>query len=178
MHRLFVGVRPPLAIRARLLALMGGIPGARWQADDQLHVTLRFIGEIERPVAEDVAAALGTVRAAPVTVALSGVGQFDNRGRPHAVWAGVAPQAGLAALHKKVDQALVRCGLPPEGRAYLPHITVARMNAPGGAADRFLETHAGLTSDPFVLDHLLLFESSLGRDRASYEAVGRYPLQP
>jgi RNA 2',3'-cyclic 3'-phosphodiesterase len=178
MHRLFVGVRPPLAIRTRLTALMGGIPGARWQADDQIHLTLRFIGEVERPMAEDIDAALAAIHAAPLLVSLAGVGQFDSRGRPHAIWAGLAPQAGLAALHRKVDQALVRCGLPPEGRAYLPHITLARMNAAAGAADQFLQTHAALTSTPFALDHLLLFESSLGRDRASYAAIQRYPLAP
>src|SRR5687768_8380838 len=61
MHRLFVGLRPPPAIRARLLALMGGVTGARWQDDSQLHLTLRFIGEVERPRAEDIATALSNV---------------------------------------------------------------------------------------------------------------------
>lgn len=177
MHRMFVGFRPPLAIRTRLLGIMGGIPGARWQSDAQLHVTLRFIGEVERPLAEDVAIALDNIRFAPLEIALAGVGQFDSRGRPNAVWAGVRPQAGLAELHRKVDQALVRCGLPPEGRAYLPHITLARMNAAAGATDLFLETHAGLASEPFALDHFLLFESHLGREGASYEAIGRYALR-
>ena len=68
MHRLFVALRPPPAIRARLLAAMGGVPGARWQDDDQLHLTLRFIGEVDRPVAEDIAAALGTIHAPPLDI--------------------------------------------------------------------------------------------------------------
>lgn len=176
MHRLFVGLRPPRAVRAQLLALMGGIPGARWQSDEQLHITLRFIGEVERPVAEDVALILSQVRTAPIDVAIHGVGQFDSRGRPNAVWAGVRPHGALAELHKKIDQALVRCGLEPERRAYLPHVTLARMNAAAGAADRFLEAHAGLASAPFLLDHFLLFDSHLGHHGASYEAVERYPL--
>ncbi|WP_404334432.1 RNA 2',3'-cyclic phosphodiesterase [Sphingomonas sp. MMS12-HWE2-04] len=176
MHRLFVGLRPPAAVRAQLLALMGGIPGARWQSDAQLHITLRFIGEVERPVAEDAALILSQVHAAPIEATIDGVGQFDSRGRPNAVWAGVRPHGPLAELHKKIDQALVRCGLEPERRAYLPHITLARMNAASGAADRFLAAQAGLTSAPFVLDHFLLFESQLGREGASYELVERYPL--
>ena len=176
MHRLFVGLRPPPAIRAQLLALMGGVPGARWQSEDQLHLTLRFIGEVDRPLAEDIAVALGHVHQPAIEVALSGVGQFDSRGRPNALWAGVRPHDALAALHRKVDQALVRVGLDPERRAYLPHITLARMNASAGATDRFLEAHAGLSSARFTLDHFLLFESHLGHERATYEAVERYRL--
>jgi 2'-5' RNA ligase len=176
MHRLFVGLRPPRPIREQLLSIMGGVTGARWQEDTQLHITLRFIGEVERPIAEDLALALAYVRSAPIEVTLAGVGRFDSRGRANALWAGVRPHAPLAELHKKVDQALVRSGLAPERRAYLPHITLARMKASAGATDRFLEAHAGLSSPPFALDHFLLFESTLGREGASYEAIERYLL--
>lgn len=177
MHRLFVGFRPPPAIRAQLLALAGGVPGARWQSDEQLHCTLRYIGEVERPVAEEVAIALGNVRFAPFELTVAGVGEFDSRGRPNALWAGLRPHETVTQLHQKIDQALVRLGLAPERRAYLPHVTLARMNAGAGTNDRFLETHAGLASAPFVVDSFLLYESHLGRDGASYEAIGRYPLR-
>lgn len=177
MHRLFVGLRPPAAVRARLLALMGGVPGARWQDDGQLHITLRFVGEVDRPVAEDVALALGQVRWPPIEAAIEGVGAFDSRGRVNALWAGVRPREPLARLHRKIDQALVRLGLAPERRAYLPHVTLARMNAPAEAVERFVETHAGLASAPFTLDHFLLFESHLGHEGARYEAVERYRLR-
>ena len=177
MHRLFVAIRPPTPIRAQLLGVMGGIVGARWQDDLQLHLTLRFIGEVDSHVADDVAAALGAVRQTGFEIALDGIGKFDRRGRTDALWAGVAPHDELEKLHKKVDQALVRLGLPPEGRAYLPHITLARMNASAGRTDRFLESHAGLASAPFVFDHFLLFESTLGREGAIYEAIERYPLR-
>lgn len=177
MHRLFVGFRPPAAIRAQLQALAGGVAGARWQSDAQLHCTLRYIGEVERPVAEDVAVALGNVRFAPFELAIAGVGEFDSRGRPNALWAGVRPHETVSQLHQKIDQALVRIGLPPERRAYLPHITLARMNVAAGATARFLESHAGVASAPFPIDTFLLFESHLGRDGASYEAIERYPLR-
>lgn len=177
MHRLFVGLRPPAAIRRQLLGLMGGIHGARWQNEDQLHLTIRYIGEVERPVAEDVALALGQVHFPPIEVALAGVGDFDDRrGRTNAVWAGVRPHDALVQLHRKVDQALVRVGLEPERRAYLPHVTLARLSGATGAADRFLADHAGLTSTPFRFEHFLLFESTLGSEGAIYEAVGRYAL--
>jgi 2'-5' RNA ligase len=176
MHRLFVGLTPPAAIRRQLLGLMGGVPGARWQNDAQLHLTLRFIGEVDRRMAEDVAIALGHVRWPPVQVSLSGVGEFDKRGRTNAVWAGVRPHEALAALHRKIDQALIRAGLEPEHRAYLPHITLARMALTAGPTARFLADHAGLASEPFTLTHFTLFESTLGSDGPSYETVERYPL--
>ncbi|MBM3927252.1 MAG: RNA 2',3'-cyclic phosphodiesterase [Sphingomonadales bacterium] len=178
MHRLFVALRPPGAIRALLIDAMGGIAGARWQDDDQLHLTLRYIGEVERPVAEDVAVALDHVRASPVTLAISGVGRFDGQGRSGgAVWAGIAPRAPLAALHAKIDTALVRAGLPPERRAYLPHITLARLPRSAGAPDRFLADRAMLSSMAFTLDHFVLYESHLGTSGATYAAVARYPLR-
>jgi len=179
MHRLFVALRPPPAIRRQLARMMAGVPGARWQDDDQLHLTLRFIGAVDRPVAEDVAAALAQVRAAAPEVSLAGVGAFDHKGRTDAIWAGVAPHEALAALHRKVNHALVRVGLEPERRAYLPHITLARLPRRAAAeapVARFLADHAALTSEPFALDHLILFESHLGHEAARYEPVARWPL--
>lgn len=176
MHRLFVALRPPPEIRRQLLALMEGVENARWQDEEQLHLTLRFIGNVERPVAEDIATALDGVRAPAMTLRLHGVGCFDRKGRTTALWAGVHPHDAVAALHRKVDQALARVGLPHEGRAFHPHITLARLNAATGPADAFLARHAGLASEPFSLTHMLLFESTLTRDGASYEAIARYPL--
>ena len=178
MIRLFVALRPPPAIRAQLAATMDGVLGARWQDDEQLHITSRFIGEVERPVAEDIAAALGQIHADAPVVALQGVGRFERRGATTALWAGIAPHDALAALHRKVDQACIRAGLLPEHRAYLPHVTLARLarGAAGPDADRWIATHAGLASAPFALPHLVLYESILNRDGARYEPVMRWAL--
>jgi 2'-5' RNA ligase len=176
MHRLFVALRPPAIIRDRLLAAMDGIAGARWQEDEQLHITVRYIGLVERAMAEDIAVALDGVRASPITVAIAGVGAFEDRAR-RAVWAGVAPREPLTALHRKVDHVLIRLGLAPEGRTYLPHVTIARLNRAAGPAERYLADQAMLSSAPFTLDHFLLFESHLGQDGATYHAVARYPLR-
>ncbi|MBX9796038.1 RNA 2',3'-cyclic phosphodiesterase [Sphingomonas sp.] len=179
MHRLFIGLCPPPPIRARLLAIMGGVPGARWQDDAQLHLTLRFIGEVDGRVAADIADLLATIHAPAPKVAIRGVGAFDRKGRPDAIWAGVAPAAPLAALHRKIDHLLVRLGLAPEGRAFVPHITLARL-ARGAdaraATDAFLTRHAGLTSDMFSCDDLILYESHLGHGGAAYRVAARWPL--
>jgi RNA 2',3'-cyclic 3'-phosphodiesterase len=176
MHRLFAAIRPPARIREDLLDLMEGVAGARWQDDEQLHLTLRFIGEVDARVAEDVASALADVHHPPIEIALHGVGTFDSRGRVNALWAGVRPHDQLAHLHRKVDQALIRVGLEPEHRAYLPHITLARFGRHAPSLDGFLARSAGLSSAAFRVDHFALFESRLGQEGATYEMVERFPL--
>ncbi|OAN57502.1 RNA 2',3'-cyclic phosphodiesterase [Sphingobium sp. TCM1] len=174
MHRLFVAIRPPAPIRSLLLSLMAGVPGARWQDDDQLHLTLRFIGEVERHQANDIADALAAIRFAPFDISLSGVGSFDRKGVADTLWAGVQPRDPLAQLHRKIDRACVSAGLAPEGRAYLPHITLARFGRAGGMVDAFLAAHAALASPPFPITGFSLFESRIGHGGARYEAVADY----
>ena len=177
MIRLFVALRPPADIRDQLLDVMDAVAGARWQDDEQLHLTLRFIGEVERPVAEDIAEALSRIRAPAPVIALDGVGQFAKAGRANALWVGVHPRDALAALHRKVDQALVHAGLPPERRAYLPHVTVARLPRSIGQSPEitgWIARHAGLTTPPFAIGHLTLYQSHLDRDGARYEPVARW----
>jgi 2'-5' RNA ligase len=176
MLRLFVAIRPPIAIRERLLAAMGGVAGARWQDDGQLHLTLRFIGEVDRHRALDVDAALGAVHHPPFEIALAGLGAFDRRGEPVALWAGVAPHQPLRILHKKIDQAVVRAGIAPERRAFAPHITLARLPRGAGPVQALLETSGGLTSPPFAVEEFSLFESRLTPEGAVYTRLERYSL--
>jgi RNA 2',3'-cyclic 3'-phosphodiesterase len=174
MPRLFVALRPPAAVRDALLAIQGGVEGARWQDDDQFHLTVRYIGEVDGRTANDIADLLSGVTARPFEIALSGVGSFDKRGRTDTLWAGVAPLEPLAALHKKVDHALVRLGVPPEGRAYRPHITLARGRM--GPVDGFLAGHGGLTGDLFEIRHFALYESIMGAGGSAYIEAARYAL--
>ena len=176
MHRLFVALRPPPEIRRRCLAAMaGGPPGWAWQDEAQLHVTLRFIGEVERPVAEDIAAALGSVRAPKAEIGLHGVGFFDQ-GRQGVLFARAIPREPLAALHKKVDRALSKAGLEPERRAFLPHITLARRRKAGIDPSGWLEAHAALAADAEPIGEFILYESHLGRDGPHYEPVAEFSL--
>jgi 2'-5' RNA ligase len=176
MYRLFVALRPPVAIRRLLLAAMGGISGARWQSDDQLHLTLRFIGEVDRHRAEDIHAALGAIHHPAFTLALNGLGYFDKPGFPDAVWAGVSPHEQVKALHRKVNAALLRAGVPPDERAFMPHITLARLNRSAGPISNFLEAAGGLASPAFTIDSFALYESDLTHEAAVYSVVERYPL--
>lgn len=176
MHRLFVAIRPPAAIRELLLGLTYGVEGARWQDDAQIHCTLRFIGEVDHHQASDIAAALTRVTGPALDLSVSGVGTFGRRGHIDTLWAGVAPQDGLAALHRKVDRACVAAGIAPDDRAYLPHVTLARLNRSSGRVDDFLALHAGLSSPRFTVVEFGLYESLMGRGGSVYHLAERYPL--
>lgn len=174
MPRLFIAIRPPATVRDALVAIQGGVEGARWQDDDQLHLTLRYIGEVDGRTADDIADLLGSVSARHFEIALAGVGSFDRKGRIDTLWAGVTPHEPLAALHRKIDHMLVRLGLPPEGRTYKPHVTLARGRM--GPIDGFLVRRGNLTSAPFTVDHFALYESITGDEGSVYVEAARYRL--
>ena len=105
MPRLFVALDPPEEVKAALDRLCEGLPGVRWSDPQQFHLTLRFIGEVERPLADDIALALSRIRSAPFELRVAGVGLFERR-TGGALWAGVEPKAPVAAL------AATLCPLP------------------------------------------------------------------
>ena len=176
MHRLFVAIRPPTAIREQLRGLMHGIAGARWQDDGQLHLTLRFIGEVDRHFAEDIANALGQVSVPAFEIALKGVGSFETDGKRSSLWIGIDAPEALKMLYGKIESALRPLGLEPGHRKFLPHITIARLNRSSGSIEDFMMQNAGLVSTPFPVSHIDLIESFLNRDGARYDSIARYPL--
>ena len=176
MHRLFVAIRPPEATRDLLIDAMDDSPELRWVSDDNLHLTLRFIGEVERPLANDIAVSLSQIRFPAFELKISGVGRFDQR-NGGAIWAGVEPRKPVTDLAAKVDRACVLAGLEPERRAFHPHITIARYGRrSANSASGFEERNAPLSSSPFEVRDFVLYESRLSRHGAHYEAVETYTL--
>lgn len=173
-HRLFVGIRPPPPIRDMLIDRMEALEGARWQDDDQLHVTLRFVGEVDARVAEDLVAALESVTMAPFPLSLAGIGHFERKGRAHTLWAGLGESAALRQLQGRVEAACRRAGLAPETRKFAPHVTIARLNAGTAAIGPWIARNGDLASPPWIVDAFTLFESHLTASGALYEPVRRY----
>src|SRR5437764_6902029 len=176
MHRLFVAIRPPEPIRDLLIDAMDDSADFRWQDEEQLHLTLRFVGEVERPLADDLAAELARIRAEPLELRIAGTGRFEQRSSG-ALWAGVEPRAPIAALAAKVERASLAVGVEPERRAFHPHITLARWKGRRShEIAAFLELTRGLSSEPFKVGAFILFESRLSRHGAHYEKVANYAL--
>jgi 2'-5' RNA ligase len=181
MPRLFIALRPPEAVRDALIDAMEGIEHARWQDDAALHLTLRFVGEVERPAANDLADALGDVRWPGFELRVAGVGAFERGGRrsggPHAIWARVPPNAELEGLRQKVERACEVAGLGREARRFTPHITLARLGRSSGLIGGWLAAFGNLAAGPWPVEDFVLYESHLGHAGARYEAVARYPLR-
>jgi 2'-5' RNA ligase len=176
MIRLFVAVELPEEVRMRLAALQGGVPGARWLSDGQLHLTLRFIGEVDENVAHDIDDALGVIRAPSFALELAGVGEFGGK-NPRALWAGIRTNNLLMHLQKKVETALQRIGLAPEPRKFSPHVTLARLKAPPREkVVQFITHHALFASGPIRVDRFVLFSSHPGSNGSVYHAERGYPL--
>ncbi len=196
MHRLFVALRPPPEIRKALTGLMGGIEGARWQNDNQLHITLAFIGEVDRHTAEAVAEALETIRQPALNLKLGQFGTFDT-GRPDrtgTLWIGVEDgpdprhpaqtrrpgldPVPLAALAQSVRQTLRRAGTHPDPRKFTPHITLARFGQSGAPREAFRPwlTHSPAPQAAWQSTEFHLMESTLGREGAHHTPVATYPL--
>jgi len=176
--RLFVGLDLPWELRQRVAMLSGaGIPGARWVPPENYHVTLRFIGETPRHVAEEIDHALIALKARSFSLTLAGVGTFAKGGRSNTLWVGIERNPQLDHLKSKIETALQRCGLEPERRRFQPHLTLARLDNPAEAKlAGFVQAHNLFRADPVPVEHFTLFSSLLGKEQAVYTAEVEYPL--
>jgi RNA 2',3'-cyclic 3'-phosphodiesterase len=159
---------------------MVGIEGARWQTHNQLHLTLAFIGEVDRHGAEAAADALATIIAPPLDLKLGQFGTFDTErpGRTGMLWIGVEPADALSALAQSIRSALRRAGLQPDPRKFTPHITLARFGGAGAPRERLRLwlTHSQPPRATWQATDFHLVESTLGREGAHYTPVASYAL--
>ncbi len=177
MHRLFVAIDFPTAIRDRLAGLCRGVPGARWVPPDQLHLTLRFIGEVDGPTFHDVAEALHAVHLPRFELQLEGVGHFPPGGEPRVLWAGIAPSDILARFRKAIERAVVDAGVAPDARRFTPHVTLARLKgARSGEIAPYLAEHSLFASAPIPIGEFHLYSSWLGSKQALHRIEANYPL--
>ena len=175
MPRLFIGLEIPELLKSQLLWPRSGVEGARWQRDDQLHLTLAFVGDVSRGIAHDVDSELSRLTVTPFELELSGVGFFGKPAQPKALWAGVRDPAPIRHLHEKVSFAMERIGVDVDQRRFLPHVTLARFRR--GACARigdWLSENERLSTDRIWLSHFTLFSSHLTEERAHYEIENRY----
>ena len=126
MPRLFTGLEIPAALGESLSLLRGGLPGARWIDPENYHLTLRFIGDVDDEIAQEIAWLLGKVRRKDFELRLDGLQSFGGR-KPRAIVAAVAPSQSVMELQAEHERLMQRVGLEPEGRKYTPHVTLARL---------------------------------------------------
>ncbi len=175
--RLFLALSLPEPLRGRLAALCTGLPSARWVAPENLHLTLRFIGEVDGGQARDLDAALVQVWAPRLTVTLASVGRFGSGRKLRALWVGIEPNPDLDRLYRKLDHAVRDAGLAPEGRNFKPHVTLARFKGESGRGlHDYLAHHATFRAETFEARDFVLYSSFLSHGGAIYTAEATYPL--
>jgi 2'-5' RNA ligase len=174
--RLFAAISIPEPLRTRLTFLQGGIPGARWSKPENLHLTLRYIGEVDQAKARDIDGMLATLDVPAFDVTLKGAGEFGGK-EPDAVWAGVAPNPALMHLAAKIESALQRMGLPANPRKYTPHVTLATLrDAPVAKVTEFVLGHSLLDSGPFRVSWFGLYSSNPSSSGSTYVLESRHEL--
>jgi 2'-5' RNA ligase len=176
MRRIFTGLEIPQSVAESLATLRGGLPGARWVDPENYHVTLRFIGDVDEALAQDVASILGQVRRPALELRFDQLKSFGGR-KPRAIVAALAPTPGLIELQAEHERLMQRAGLAPEGRKYTPHVTLARLRDSSSrqAAD-YLATRALLQPLPFKASRFVLFSSRASIGGGPYLVEAAYPL--
>jgi 2'-5' RNA ligase len=176
MVRLFTAIEIPEAQRVRLGLLRAPLGGAKWVDPENMHITLRFAGDIDETVADDFADALGEIEIDPFRTAIAGVGAFGGRGT-RVLWAGVEAGPELDMLYRANERAARIAGLEPSPRGFKPHVTLARMRgARNSAAAQFLEENGGLRLEPFVVTRFVLLSARPGVGGGPYGLEAAYPL--
>lgn len=112
-----------------------GFKAVSWVRPESIHLTLKFLGEIDEKKALAIAAALETAAEGigPFTLEAGGVGVFPNPRAPRVVWAGVKDNSELLTLQKKIDERLAAAGFEPDDRPFTPHLTLCRIKSAGDA---------------------------------------------
>ena len=177
MQRLFVAIDLPETVQQRLADICFGVPGARWVQTEQLHLTLRFIGEVDGAVFREIREALTQITLPPFTIRLKGLGCFPPRKKPRVLWIGIEPSQPLIQLRNRIESTLVRTGLEPEHRKFAPHITIARLKeTPGNRLANFLAGNGLFSTEPLPVETFQLYSSSLSSKGAIHSIEASYPL--
>jgi RNA 2',3'-cyclic 3'-phosphodiesterase len=178
MPRLFTGIEIPAELRAEIARLKVPLPGGgRWTEPENLHLTLRFVGDIDKPQAREFADRLADIEVDAFELRLAGLGTFGGN-EPRSVFSGVEPSPALEALARANDRAARLAGLPPDGRQFKPHVTLARLKfATAAEVARVLQRIGAFRSEPFFVARFVLFSAKPKTGGGPYVAEEAFSLR-
>ncbi|MGM0569533.1 RNA 2',3'-cyclic phosphodiesterase [Marinobacter sp.] len=178
MPRLFVGLELPQQTSEVLLGWRADVEGARWQRQDQMHLTLCFLGQVQPEQVPALFRAMEGPEPEDFCITPTGVGCFGDPDRPRNLWVGVEPEAPVIGLHEWVSLRLVEQGFGVEGRHFRPHITLARFGRhQAGSARDFLAQYRGRSAPELLVQHVSLFLSNTSPEGSRYQVLARFPLK-
>ena len=181
--RLFVALETPAAVRENLADLLKSLravsPQTRWVRPENLHVTLKFIGEVPETRLAAIRSAIAGVRSdQPVTLDFRGLGFFPNDEHPRVFWVGIAASQNLKSVAADIDKAMEKLGIPREQRPFSPHLTLARFEPPG-LPDKLrsaIQENAARDFGSLRTSQFHLIESKLKSSGAEYTTLERFPF--
>lgn len=178
MTRLFISADLPQTVRDRLSEITYGLPGANWVPQEQLHLTLRFIGEVDHSAVAGIRDALDSVQNRSFYLSLKGVGHFPLRGDPEVLWAGVAKSDDLMQLRHRIESRLVRNGVPPDARKFHPHVTLARLkDSRSSWIGSYIVNNSLFSVSEIPVQGFSLYSSKLTSDGAVHSLESTYTLE-
>jgi RNA 2',3'-cyclic 3'-phosphodiesterase len=175
MKRLFVAVPIPDQIKEALLNTKTNIPGARWIDKDHLHLTLKFLGEVDGQNFRIIRDSLSEIIIEKFLLKIKGVGFYPPGNFPKVLWAGVENQPQLTILRNKIESNLYSLGIKREGRKFKPHITLSRLkNSQVSRVSEFLSTFSSFKTESFLINEFRLYSSKLYPRGAVHTIEGIY----
>ena len=178
MKRIFIGLQFPRAICDELKNLRGGVISANWVAYENYHLTLRFLGECDNNLLDDVCLALSQIRTCSFTLQLQGVNHFKKKGVVKSLWGGIVKNPSLTALKTEIDTMLQNINIKEERRAFYPHVTLAKLSNPRLSEVTFFEQMNNLyCSKKFPTNYLTIFESYSLKGGSTYQPLIKIPLR-
>jgi 2'-5' RNA ligase len=178
MPRIFIAIDLPGEVKDLASTIPQTLAGAKWVPRDQLHLTLRFVGDVEDSLLPVLKKSLAAISVEPFDLVVSGAGCFPARGNARVLWLGLTGAQELFDLQRQVELAVISCGFEPEHRSFSPHLTLARLRygVPHTLVDRFLRQHGNLSSTPFTIDAFHLYASTLNQTGAVHRKEATFPL--
>ena len=177
-QRLFIALSPPPAVRAAVSALRTPSRKVRWTPTEQLHVTLRFLGETPGDLTELLLERLNSVRVEPFVIPVEGVGVFPQKGPPRVLWVGIGSgHPRLHQLRKQIDDLLLATGVEADLRTFHPHVTVGRCNeSAASVANAWVRTHREFAGPVFLVETFDLYASEQRPGGVDYRLLRSFPL--
>ena len=175
--RLFVAIEMPPSIKEELSGLCHGFPRVRWNRPEQMHLTLRFIGEVEEGALEELCESLSQVEHGPLELQLRGVGQFLRNKQTDVLWVAVDGGQRLRELQTRIERAIRALGFRSDRKPFHPHVTLARLkNTPETRVGHWLDQFRFFESEPFMVREFTLFRSVLHPGGARHTVEEVFPL--
>ena len=178
MKRIFIGLEFPSAICDELKNLKGGVIGANWVAYENYHLTLRFLGECDNNLLDDVYLALSQIRTCSFTLQLQGINHFKKKGIIRSLWVGTVKNWGLIALKTEIDAILQKMNFNNDRRAFYPHVTLAKLSRSRLSEVTFFEQMNNLyCSKKISINYITVFESHSLKGGSIYQPLIKIPLR-